>query len=125
MRRKVVQVYVGSPLSQACKIMGIHKIRHLIVTDAGHKPVGLLSERDIFKFCALRMANAQSVYGKTAVGEVMVKSPITISASRPITEAAAILAREKIGCLIVVEQEMVGLITRGDVLRWLATTVGN
>ncbi|WP_319530025.1 DUF294 nucleotidyltransferase-like domain-containing protein [uncultured Cohaesibacter sp.] len=49
------------------------------------------------------------------VGELMTRSPITVSPDVPVTEAAKIMGENKISCILVTEQNrLIGILTSGD-----------
>lgn len=53
----------------------------------------------------------------TSLREVMAKDPITVEADATLAEAAAAMVRARVGSLLVVEDEVVGILTERDVLR--------
>jgi len=56
------------------------------------------------------------------IHEVMTRNPVTIQASAPVKDAAALLRKHKIGGLPVMDGEnLVGMITESDLLRLLET----
>jgi len=56
------------------------------------------------------------------IHEIMTRNPVTIGAGAPVSEAAALLRRHKIGGLPVMDGEkLVGMITESDILRLLET----
>ena len=49
------------------------------------------------------------------IGELMTRSPISVSPDIPVTEAARIMGENKISCILVTEQDqLVGILTSGD-----------
>lgn len=56
------------------------------------------------------------------IHEIMTRNPVTVEASAPVREAAALLRKHKIGGLPVMERgKLVGMITESDILRLLET----
>jgi CBS domain-containing protein len=57
------------------------------------------------------------------VGEVMTDKPISITADRPLKEAASLMYDRHVRRLPVIEEEthkVIGIITRGDIIRDMA-----
>ncbi|MCU0632146.1 MAG: CBS domain-containing protein [Methanolinea sp.] len=56
------------------------------------------------------------------IREIMTRNPVTVQASDPVRDAAALLRKHKIGGLPVMDGEkLVGMITESDILRLLET----
>jgi CBS domain-containing protein len=56
------------------------------------------------------------------IHEIMTRNPVTVQATAPVREAAALLRKHKIGGLPVMEEgKLVGIITESDILRLLET----
>ncbi len=126
MAKSPVTLGRNDALDRALDLMETHGIRHIPVLEQGAL-VGILSQRDLFH------ATLGSVlrYGERAeraflatllVKEVMTEPPLTtIGPGASLREAARLLAEQKIGCLPVLKDgELVGLLTKTDVLRTVA-----
>ena|SRR5579863_9820509 len=87
--------------------------RHLPVVRK-REVVGVLSERDILAW----IADGHRLDGPTdRVGAAMVKPPLVATPEDDIGEAAARMLSHRVGCLpVVTSGELVGMITRGDLL---------
>lgn len=120
MTREVITASPSTTLAQALALTRAHRIRHLPVVEGG-RLVGLVSDRD------LRLAlpppgtvpeeERRRLLETKTVAEFMVRDVVTISPRAPIEEAAALLARHKIGCLPVIEDgRLAGILTETDVL---------
>lgn len=93
-------------LAEASETMSEERIRHLLVTDAGGKLVGILSSRDANK-------------GEGAVESVMTprQDLHTADTHEPVKAAAETMCREKISALPVLQGEkLVGIVTSEDLL---------
>ncbi|MFZ5469739.1 MAG: CBS domain-containing protein, partial [Myxococcota bacterium] len=102
--------------SQALELMQRHGIRHLPVVDPTEHLLGVVSDRDLY---ASKYGGPPAPRGG-AVDEVMVRSPYVVSPSTRLDEAAAVMAKRKYGCAVVVDKErVVGILTTIDALRAL------
>lgn len=119
MTRRVIVVSDDASLTLATRLMGEHRIRHLAVVDWQRIPIGIFSERDLFRFLAQHLAAGESIDGRIPVRRMMTEFPMTVQETLPLDEAARILDDQKIGCVLVVDADrrLMGILTRGDVLR--------
>jgi len=110
--------------SEAEKIMAENKIRHLPVVGDGKRLEGLITrQRLAFKpdvLSSLNMWEISRILANLKVKDLMVKAADvhTITADRTIERAASVMAENKIGCLPVVEDDLVvvGILTETDLL---------
>ncbi|AQS58670.1 CBS and ACT domain-containing protein [Desulforamulus ferrireducens] len=115
-----ITIAKSTPILEALEKMKKLKIRQLPVTDKG-KLVGLVTERELLTVTpspatTLSIFEMNYLLSKMVVGEVMVKDPITVSPETTIEEAALIMRENKIGCLLVLEEEeLTGIITQTDI----------
>ena len=121
MVKEVATLDVNDELSLANDIMRLGRIRHLPVVD-GTRLVGIVSERDLFRSSlaqALGYASkdTRDLMKTLHIKDIMVTGVITIPPDTEMCEATKMMIEEKIGCLPVVEDNLlVGLITETDVL---------
>ncbi len=104
-------------------LFNFESIRHLPVIEKG-KIIGILSDRDLKKILGPRKKIVQSEGGTQftinarKVKTLMSRNVTTIGPEEKTTDAAAIMAKKKIGCLPVVKKEqLVGIITATDILK--------
>ena len=100
----------------AC-LMDWQKIRHVLVEDYEHKLVGLVTHRNLLRYMS---DHGTSRHGEeaTAVKEIMIKDPISISPERPTAEAIQLMRDRRISALPVVRDgQLVGIITERDFFR--------
>lgn len=108
------------------ELMGRRHLRHLPVID-NNQIVGIVTQRDLFKAA---MSSAMG-YGEKAqhqflhsvrVKEIMVYPVITVTSDTDLQEAVRIIMEKGIGCLPVVDgTQLVGMVTKTDLLRYLRT----
>lgn len=112
MRREVTTVEEGDELALAVQLMGWSGVRHLPVM-RGPRVVGMLSQRDLLARVSPR--HRERVEG--TVGEAM-STPLHVAPPRMDTaEAAAIMVRERVDALPVVDAgALVGIVTSTDLL---------
>lgn len=120
MTRSPVTVPPEAPLRMAVSLFRQHRFRHLPVVSGG-KLCGVLSDRDVKSvtpvpatgspFTELAQAYDRPVF------EVMNTEVITVGPGDSIEEAARMMRRHKIGCLLVVHGDrLVGILTQTDLL---------
>jgi CBS domain-containing protein len=102
-------------ISDARETMRSWGMRHLpVVDDAGL--VGVISDRDILRAFSLHKP------GETEVKEVMTKSPYKVTPNVSVAEVATVLAENKFGSVIIVDDKnrVLGIFTTIDALRLLS-----
>ena len=123
MSRELATLREDDNLSIADDLMNLARIRHLPVIDADGHPVGVVSQRDLFRgaittFLGYGEYAKRGILKAIQVSEVMAHPPRTIEPGDALTEAARRLDQYKIGCLLVVEDDvLVGILTEGDFVR--------
>lgn len=118
MSEKVVTVNGDVTISEVAKIMSENKIGCLIVSRDG-KVVGIVTERDLVRRVLAKKLDPD----KTRVNEVMSKPVIVIKDTVTIEDAVAIMAKNGIRRLPVIDEEytLVGIVTATDLAKALAT----
>lgn len=115
MRRDPVTITPLDTLAAAQSLMQRAGVRQLPVVDKGAL-VGMLSERDL---------RAHSGYlDRTKVDAAMSEHVIIVSPKESAARAARLLLDQKINAVPAVEDaQLVGIISRSDLLRWLVELV--
>jgi len=132
MTRHPVMVPPTMLASEAQKVMVDNNIRHLPVSESGKRLAGLLTSSSFaLKADALSSLNLWEITRSLAdikVAQIMVKAKdvLTISPSRTVERAAAMMSENKIGCLPVVDADNIidGIVTERDLLRAFQQMLG-
>ena len=128
MPEKMVTISAGDTLSTVEDIMTFGGVRHMPVVRAG-KLVGVVSERDLLRASLSNLTDFGSDQRRAflhvvEIGRVMSSPAVVIDSEATVEEAARVMAERKIGCLPVVKgDDLLGLITETDVLRYFAGLV--
>jgi acetoin utilization protein AcuB len=126
MTRPPITVGLDMPVVEAKQLMGMHRIRHLPVTDSG-RLMGMITDRDIrlnlpSPATSLSVWEVNFLLAKLTVQSAMTKAVITVEPERDIAEAGRIMLDHKIGALPVVDGGIVvGIVTETDMVRALVT----
>jgi CBS domain-containing protein len=147
MSRDPVVVQPETPLSEAIKIIAERHISGLPVVDQSGKLVGVISETDLMwqetgvtpppfimvldsviylKNPAQYERDLHKALGQT-VGEVMTQKDIaTVKPEKPLRDAAQLMHDRRVHRLPVVDDAgtVVGILTRGDIIRFMAAHQG-
>lgn len=137
MTKDLIAVGPGSSIHAAAALMIDHGISGLPVVDEGGRLVGILSEGDLIvrqkprkspRWWHLFVSDGEELAREyqratgTTVGEVMTRSVICIRPDAPLAAAAALLDEHTIRRLpVVVDGELVGIVSRADLIKALAT----
>jgi CBS domain-containing membrane protein len=110
MTTALITVHAHEMVTSAHAEMQVGVIRHLPVVDDRGRLVGVLSDRDILRARGTRPAKR--------ISEVMTRDVVTVRPEAPASQAATIMLDEKIGSVLVVEDEgtLVGVVTQTDYL---------
>jgi acetoin utilization protein AcuB len=121
MTRHPVTVGPNDSLRKARLLMAQGGFRHLPVIE-NRRVVGIVTDRDIYERSPSGVVEGLSVertdlMNHLRVMGIMTLRPLTISAHASVLEAAQLLRSKHLGALLVVEgDELVGIITKGDLL---------
>jgi len=90
----------------------------LVLLDRDHRPLGLVTDRDLMFHCVAEGRDAAA----TPLGEIMSAPPVTVREETPIEEALRRMAAGGVRRLLVVDTHgrLVGLLALDDVLALLA-----
>ncbi len=112
----VYSVAVTATVAEAVRVMNGYKIGAVVVMRSG-RMTGIFTERDVL----MRVVAAGRMPHTTTVEDVMTRRPATISPHASMEEAMELFTLRRCRHLPVVDEgeEMVGLISIGDVTRWM------
>lgn len=120
MSSPVSTILMGTSLIDAWNMLEQGSVRQLIVTTEQRKVLGMLSERDILKRINI-VNNEVQVETDLFVRDVVNREIISTHSISDIRRIARVLAQFHIDALPVVEDELlIGIVTRGDILRGFA-----
>jgi CBS domain-containing protein len=139
MTRDVISVSPQTSIHAAAQLMADHRVSGLPVIEADGRLVGIISDGDLilrqkrrrqtmtwwrsFVTAPQQLARDYQKATGTTVGEVMTRSVLSISPVYEIETAASILHNRGIRRLPVVRDgRVVGIISRGDLIKALAAT---
>src|SRR5580704_4556114 len=121
MSSTLITVEPSTQLLDAALALRSNSIRHLPVAE-GDKLVGLISDRDIQRSAPSRLIpiteeGYNAVFERNTVDRIMTRDPICISPDAILADAIVLMQQSRCGSLPVVQgQELVGILTRGDLL---------
>jgi CBS domain-containing protein len=126
MTRSVRTLGRNDKLSAADALMRSERIRHLPVIDENGRLAGIVSQRDLF-FNALVQAlgfgsaSQDRMLGTIMVKEVMTENVVTTTPETLVTDAARAMVDRKIGCLPIVEGDvLIGILSESDIVSAVA-----
>jgi CBS domain-containing protein len=120
--RRPVTVEPRTTVRDAVRSMEKERVGCVVVTEEG-RPVGMLTDRD----AALSVLTRRLDPRAARVSDVMAQPVQTVDADAPLTWALSLLRTGRIRRLPVVDEggALVGLLALDDLLRLLATEVGD
>jgi CBS domain-containing protein len=116
-----------TPLREAAQRMVRAGIGGLLVVEEGERLVGMLSERELMRHLLssyLQGGGSRSLpappHVRRTVRDVMTRQVLCVSPEQPLAEVASLMTNKDVDRVPVVrEGRLVGLLTRGDIVRKL------
>ena len=130
MSKPALTVHTETLLAEAINLLQYHDI-HILPVVEGNRLVGIVTDQDLDR--AIVPEGVFSDYPdtpdnsvKSVVSEIMTTSPVTILENQTIEDTAELLLVHRISGLPVVNsvKELVGIITKSDLFRFIITTIG-
>lgn len=112
-----VSVVETTSLAEAAGILDANKITGLPVVDANGVLVGVMSQTDLVR--ARASQHLVSHWPGVAVGQVMTKPALTITATASLEEAARVMEERRVHRLVVTDgtANPIGIISTSDLVR--------
>ena len=112
--REVATVSPTATVAEAAKIMAERKIGALVVTGAGNRLTGIVSERDIVRALARQGASALQL----PLNDVMTRKVVTCGLNDSVSNLMELMTNGKFRHLPVVDSDrLAGIISIGDVVK--------
>jgi acetoin utilization protein AcuB len=113
----LVSIDCRQSLAEAIELMRALRVRHLGVVDRG-RPVGVLSERDVYRLEALKAVDPEVL----PVGEAMTPEARVVAAEAPLGDVAREMSEAGESSVLVADGgHVVGIFTSSDALRALGS----
>ena len=118
MSRPVVVCQPASSLIDVQNLLDENRIARVVVEGTDGKPSGIVSEKDIIDFVLAdeTMRGLDEIHAS----EVASSNLYTISSTASVEEAAEVMIRRRISSLVVTDNELEGIITKADVVTYMA-----
>jgi len=123
--KKIITVSIETDPSaiDVTELMIKNEVGSVLVVDSGNKPIGIITERDL-----LKKISASNKFPKDIAAKDVMSSPvITIQTIDSVETASAIMTKNKIKRLVVLEQDgsLAGVLSVTDITRKLARILVN
>lgn len=115
MTKNVVTVAPSARVREALQAMVDHDIGSVVVVDADRRPLGVFTERDVTRHVLTDVALLNE-----AVSELMSAPAVTVQPLDQVVDGFEVMNGKRIRRLPVVEGDrLVGIVTEGDLRRWV------
>jgi len=130
MTKNPICVEETTPITEAKQIMTKNNFGKLPVLDKSKKLIGIITKNDIAKASpseatTLDMYEISYLLSKLTCGKCMTKKVLTVTGNEVVEEAAKIMIDNEIGCVPVVENDVVvGIVTESDLFQLFTNMFG-
>jgi CBS domain-containing protein len=123
MTRPVITVRPETPTGEAAALLGKHQITALPVVDVDSRLLGMISEGDLLRNQIRRDGEAELREHESRVGALMTSPAVRVAESDDISDVAGLMLYSNVHSVPVVDaEEVVGIISRRDLVRTLVRT---
>ena len=121
MTKKVATCGSKASIMDVRELMRGRRISRVVAVDAGDRPVGVVTQKDIIRF--LTADKSKRGLEEIRVEEPMSRVLVTIAPDASVSDAARSMAKRKISSLIVVDKDGIvkGIVTKADLCLHLAS----
>jgi len=119
----LITVRPDTSVQDARDLLTRERVRHLPVIDAEGALVGIVTDRDIrlnvpSPATSLSVQEIGHLFAKLTVGQIMIRSVITVGPDRHARAAAQLMLDHRIGAVPIVEDgRLIGILTETDIVR--------
>jgi len=132
MTRHPILISPNWSASEAERLMSENRIRHLPVVEDGKRLVGLITRQRLSMkpemLGSLNVWEISRYLADLKVKQIMIKRKaiVTVDEDRSVERAASLMSENRIGCLLVVDDDeaVVGVVTEVDILRAFQEMLG-
>jgi len=97
------------------KMFHAKQFRHLLVTDATRRLIGVISDRDLLGCVGPQRRTDRSALERITAADIMSRDLVTVRPEMPLQKALAVVHSEGISCLpVLVRDQLVGILTNTD-----------
>jgi CBS domain-containing protein len=121
MTKRVISCLPAAPLSEVQNLMVEQRVGRILVVDSKKQDVGIITEKDLVDF--LITDKSRRGLEDIRAEEVMSRGLITVKAAAPVAEAAKTMIGEKVSSLVVKDGQVEGIVTKSDIVIYLAALV--
>ncbi len=112
MTTDLVSVAEEDPVELAANLMDWHRIRQVLVEDADHRLIGIVSYRRILRMLTGGM---ETSLADATVGDIMKRDPVSVGPELAPLRALQLMRSFGIGALpVVIDGQLVGIVTEHD-----------
>jgi CBS domain-containing protein len=113
--RGVETVYPGQRIDWILRLLDEQSIASVVVVDASHRPIGLVSDRELLKLVARKGVAALSMHATDA----MITPAPSCSRETTITAAFHLMTDNRVRHLVVMDgTAMAGIVSIGDLVKY-------
>lgn len=122
-----ITIHVDEPFRNVEQMFRTKGIRHLPVVDETKRPIGMITQRDLFKIVSPRKTEEGYYYDPATLNAFILKhamthNPATLHCEDTVLKAMDLITAKKYGCVPVVDSEnrIAGVLSPMDLLRFFA-----